>query len=125
QATDGRFGRLKAAKTLGMQNTDAFFAAAHYENGAFTADYKFDYTDFAGTQTATQIFGFRGPDDIPGSNPIGDYVQFVLSQQPALGGTNVVSTRPLGALNEPNRAVDKLKVYGHSLTLTYALSDGV
>lgn len=123
EATDGRFGRIKAAKTLGMQNTDAFFAAVHYENDAFTADYKFDYTDFAGTQTATQVFGFRGPNDIPGSNPIGDYVQFVFSQQPLLGGTNTVSTRPLGELHEPNRAVDKLKVHGHSLTLAYQLSD--
>ncbi|AZI35551.1 putative TonB-dependent receptor [Caenibius tardaugens NBRC 16725] len=125
EATEGRFGRLKAPKTLGMQNTDAFFAAVHYENGPFTADYKFDYTNFTGTQTATQVFGFRGPDDIPGSNPIGDYVQFVFSQQPALGGTNVVSTRPLREIHDPNRGTDKLKVYGHSLTLNYQLSDGL
>ncbi|HEY4545863.1 MAG TPA: TonB-dependent receptor [Pedomonas sp.] len=124
--TGGRVGTARAARTLGAENVDSIFAAVSYDDGGrFTADYKFDFTDFWGSQLGMQAIGFRGTEDVPGSNPFGGLVETIFSLQPSLGGTNVVTSRPLDALYEPQRATDKLQAEGHSLTLAYEASDGV
>ncbi|WP_336951201.1 TonB-dependent receptor [Sphingobium aromaticivastans] len=124
--TGGRIGTARATKTLGEENVDSVFAAVRYDQGgAFTADYKFDYTDFRGSQLGMQAIGFRGANDVPGSNPLGGTVAFIFSLQPGLGGTNIVSSKPLYALYEPQRATDSLRAQGHSLTLAYELNDAV
>ena len=124
--TGGKIGTSRAAKTLGEENSDSIFAALRYDGGGpFTADYKFDYTDFRGSQLGFQALGFRGAGDLPGTNPLGSTVEFIFSLQPSLGGTNIVSSEPLDAIYEPQRATDRLRSQGHSLTLTYELSDAI
>lgn len=124
--TNGRIETSRAANTLGEENADSVFVAVRYDDGGpFTADYKFDYTDFRGSQLGVQALGFRGSNDLPGTNPLGGLVEFIFSLQPQLGGTNVVSSTPLDALYEPQRATDRLRSQGHALTLAYSLSDNV
>lgn len=124
--TRGKIGTSRAARTLGEENVDSVFAAVRYDDGGpFTADYKFDYTDFKGSQLGMQAIGFRGANDLPGSNPMGDTVAYIFSLQPGLGGTNVVTSKPLGAIYDPQRGTDTLRAQGHSLTLTYEASDAI
>lgn len=118
--TNGKIGTSRAAKTLGAENVDSVFVAVNHDDGGiFTADYKFDFTDFRGSQLGMQAIGFRGPNDVPGSNPLGGLVEMIFGLQPGLGGTNIVSSKPLKALYEPQRGTDKLRAQGHSLTLAY------
>lgn len=124
--TDGKIGTSRAAKTLGAENVDSVFVAVNYDDGGrFTADYKFDYTDFRGSQLGMQALGFRGPNDLPGSNPMGALIETIFALQPGLGGTNILAPKPLSALYEPQRATDKLRAQGHSLTLAYEASDSI
>jgi len=124
--TGGRVGTSRAAKTLGEENSDSVFAAVRYDaGGPFTVDYKFDYTDFRGSQLAVQALGFRGAADLPGTNPLGGLVQSIFALQPALGGTNILSSTPLDAIYDPQRGTDRLRSQGHSLTLTYELNDAI
>lgn len=126
QATGGRIGISRAAKTLGAENVDSVFVAVRYDDGGpFTADYKFDFTDFEGSQLGLQVIGFRGPDDVPGSNPLGAEIARILSLQPILGGTNIVSTKPLDEIYDPQRGTDTLRAQGHSLTLAYEVSNQI
>ncbi len=125
-ATGGLIGQSVAASTLGAENVDSVFAAVNFDNGGpLTADYKFDWTDFKGSQLGVQMIGFRGPNDPPGTTGLVDTVKFLLSLQPALGGTNVVTSEPLDALHDPQRSTDSLRASGHSLTLNYEISDAV
>jgi len=124
--TDGRIGIARAADTLGANNSDSVFVAASIDGGGpFVADYKFDYTDVRGSQLGFQAIGFRGADDLPGTNPLGPTVSYIFSLQPGLGGTSIVSSTPLAALYEPQRATDRLVSQGHSLTVTAELSDTI
>ncbi|WP_311269504.1 TonB-dependent receptor domain-containing protein [Sphingobium sp. WCS2017Hpa-17] len=124
--TGGRIGTSRAADTLGAENVDSVFVAVRHDSGGpLTADYKFDFTDFRGSQLGMQAIGFRGSADVPGSNPLGGTVQYIFSLQPGLGGTNVVSTSPLSAIYDPQRGTDRLRAQGHSLTLAYEASDAV
>jgi iron complex outermembrane receptor protein len=121
----GRIGRIESGSTLGAEKSDSVFAAIHYDSeGPLTADYRFDYTDFRGTQDAFQTFGFRTETD-PGINPLGGIAQFIYSLQPRLGGTSVVSAKPLDAVAAPSLGTDRMKIAGHSLTLSYKLTDAM
>lgn len=125
-STGGRIGTSRAAKTLGAENVDSLFVALRYDSGGpFTADYKFDFTDFRGSQLGMQAIGFRGPADTPGSNPLGDTVRYIFSLQPGLGGTNIVDRQPLSEIYDPQRGTDSLRAQGHSLTLAYETSDSL
>ena len=124
--TGGEIGTSRAARTLGEENSDSIFAAVRYDRGGpFTADYKFDFTDFRGSQLGFQALGFRGANDLPGTNPLGATAEFIFSLQPGLGGTNIISSEPLDAIYEAQRATDRLRSQGHSLTLAYEVSDAI
>lgn len=123
--SDGRIGKVKAADTLGAEDVDAVFAAIRYDGGgSLIGTYRFDYTDYRGTQASQQTLGLRTEDN-PFINPLGATIAYIYSLQPGLGGTNTISTRPLDAVHEPNRGWDRLEVTGHSLTLEYALNGGL
>lgn len=122
--SEGRIGRVTAADTLGAEDVDAVLTAVRFDGGAFTADYKFDYTDYKASQAAHQTIGLR-PENDPLLNPLGPIVGFIYSLQPALGGTNTISTRALDAVHEPQRGMDELELVGHALTLNYELSDSL
>lgn len=125
-SSNGRIGTSVAAKTLGEDSTDSLFFNALYDNGGpLTASYKFDYTDFAGSQLGIQALGFRGSNDIPGSNGVGPTAQFVYSLQPGLGGTNIITDKPLKSIYDPQRGTDTLEVMGHNLSLNWQVSDSI
>jgi iron complex outermembrane receptor protein len=114
-----------AADTLGAEDVDSIYIPIRYDNGgAFTADYKFDYQDFAASQAGFQTLGTR-PENDPFLNPLGPTVDFIYSLQPGLGGTNTVAKEALDAIYDPNRGTDTLRVMGHGLTLQWKLNDNL
>ena len=123
--TEGHIGRVVAADTLGAEEVDSIYIPIRYDNGgSFTADYKFDYQDFAGSQAGFQTLGTR-PENDPFLNPLGPIVDFIYSFQPSLGGTNTVAKEALDAIYDPNRGTDTLRVMGHALTLQWELNDNL
>ena len=123
--TEGHIGRVVAADTLGAEDVDSIYIPIRYDNGgAFTADYKFDYQDFAASQAGFQTLGTR-PENDPFLNPLGPTVDFIYSLQPGLGGTNTVAKEALDAIYDPNRGTDTLRVMGHGLTLQWKLNDNL
>lgn len=103
------FGTIRAADTFGADRTDAVSVAARLALGAFTADYKFDYTDKTSTQLAQQALpgsdtGTTGPGACFGQAPSATYLTAVCLD-----------------FTSPSR----LKVQGHSLTLNYELNDNI
>lgn len=124
--TNNQIGTVRAAKTLGEESSDSIFVALRFDQGGpITADYKFDYSDFRGSQIGVQSLGFRGANDPPEANALGATGAFIFSLQPALGGTNVVSAKPLDALYDPQRGTDTVRIQGHSLTLAWDASDSI
>lgn len=110
------FGAKKAAKTFGANNTDSVLAAVRYEGiEGLTLDYKFDYTDLVTTIDAMQLLN---------AGPVFSFVTN-FANQPALGGTNVVSLKRLGELPIDGIAPSLQTTWGHSLTGVYELNDQV
>ena len=117
--SNGVVKKIASAKTLGMRNVDAVEAAVRFDNGGpFKLDYRFDYTDRDATQAAVQVLGFT-----EGSG--GAAAKGIYDAQPALGGLNIVSTKRLSAVSNDMMSVNTLRVFGHSVTASYALSDAV
>lgn len=117
--SNGIVGKIVSAKTLGMRNVDAVEAAVRFDNGGpLKLDYRFDYTDRDATQAAVQVLGFT-----EGSG--GAAARGIYAAQPALGGMNIVSTKRLGAVANDMMSLNVLRVFGHSLTASYALSDTI
>lgn len=117
--SNGVVKKIASAKTLGMRNVDAVEAAVRFDNGGpFKLDYRFDYTDRDATQAAVQVLGFT-----EGSG--GAAAKAIYDAQPTLGGLNIVSTKRLKAVSNDMMSLNTLRVFGHSLTASYAFSDAV
>ena len=104
------FGTLTTVSSFGFENTETFSAAARLDLGEFVADYKFDYTDKDSSQLGQQLIG-GGLGGILGGIP----------------GAVVVppSTTRRSSLPLDFSSASNLKVQGHSLTMTYDVSDSV
>ena len=98
-------GKRKSAKTLGAYNTDAAFFAARFESpsGGVTVDYKFDMTSSDRTNIAQQI--------------LVDYVR--------VAPASLVSLKRLKAVSMPMTTPERLRTFGHSLTVSADLADGL
>ena len=111
------FGTVTSAKTFGAENTDAFAVAADLNLGAVVAAYRFDYTDKISTQLGQQLLGYdpsytAGVGDPPFyTSPPSIYVP--------------PSTKRRSALPLDFSSPSRLKIQGHSLTLTAELSDDI
>lgn len=117
--SNGIVGKIESAKTLGMRNVDAVEAAVRFDNGGpFKLDYRFDYTDRDATQAAVQVIGFS-------EEAGGDSARAIYAAQPALGGLNIVSTKRLGAVANDLMTLNVLRVFGHSVTASYAVTDNI
>ncbi|MEO6093943.1 MAG: TonB-dependent receptor [Novosphingobium sp.] len=111
------FGTVKSAKTFGAENTDAVSAAVRLDLGAFKADYKFDYTDKVSTQLGAQLLGYDPGYAAGVGNPPFYTAPPSIYVPP--------STRRQSALALDFTTASHLKIQGHSLTLTYDVSDAI
>lgn len=111
------FGTVTSAKTFGAENTDAFSAAVRFDGGAFTADYKFDYTDKVSTQLGQQLLGY----DPSFTAGVGNPPFYTAAPSVFLPP----STKRRDALALDLTTASHLKIQGHSLTLAYDLSDDI
>lgn len=110
------FGPKTAARSFGANNIDSFLAAVRYTNGdALTVDYKFDYTDLVTTLDGMQLLN-AGPTFSAATN---------FANQPALGGTNVVSLTRLDRLPIDSIAPSTQKTWGHSLTVNWDINSDI
>ncbi|MFM2371215.1 MAG: hypothetical protein RIS85_937 [Pseudomonadota bacterium] len=111
------FGKITSAKTFGAENTDAVAAAIRFQDGAFTADYKFDYTTKVSTQMAQQLLGYD-PGYAAGVGNPPFYTAAPSIYVPA-------STTRQDAIALDFTTPSHLKIQGHSLTMAYDASDEV
>ncbi|MDE2436978.1 MAG: TonB-dependent receptor plug domain-containing protein, partial [Sphingomonadales bacterium] len=111
------FGTIRSAETFGAENTDAVSAAVRFQEGALTADYKFDYTDKVSTQLAQQLLGYD-PSFTAGVGNPPFYTASPSIYAPA-------STTRQDALALDFTSPSHLKIQGHSLTLAYEVSDAI
>lgn len=110
------FGAKTAASTFGANNTESVLAALRYRNDAgFTVDYKYDYTDLDTTIDALQLLN-AGP-------TFTAITKF--PDQPALGGTNVVSLTRLESLPIDSVSPSTQTSWGHNLTATWDVRDNI
>ena len=113
---DSRFGSVKAAETLGLEDQDAFALALRYDNeDALRVDYRFDYTDKRNSQLGVQLLGEYGF-----FNPTFDLGPTGGAPPPATISTQRLDKLPLDFAGEGT-----LKVQGHALTVAYELSDAL
>lgn len=98
-------GKRKSVKTLGAYNTEAGFFAARYEapSGGVTVDYKFDITSSDRANQAQQI--------------LVDYV--------GVAPASLVSLKRLKAVSMPMTTPERLRTFGHSLTVSADLAEGL
>ncbi|QZP09506.1 TonB-dependent receptor [Caenibius sp. WL] len=109
-------GSKTAVKTFGANNTESVLFALRF-NGLdnLTVDYKFDWTDWQGSLVAMQLLN---------AGPVFSAITG-FDNQPALGGTNVVGIKRLKTLPLDGMGPASQRTWGHSLTATYAITDGV
>jgi len=111
------FGTLTYAKNLGSRNVDAFQGAARLDfGGAFTADYRFDYTDSKTVGSPVQVLGQTGS--------LAALAGGVFAFQGLTGGITNLGTKPLKQVANAT-SVQPLTVQGHNLTLTWEASDNL
>ncbi|WP_311269490.1 TonB-dependent receptor [Sphingobium sp. WCS2017Hpa-17] len=109
-------GTKRAVATFGANDADSVMAAVRYDGiDRLTIDYKFDWTDWNGTLAAMQLLN-AGP-------VFGAITGF--GNQPALGGTNVVSIDRLKSLPLDGIGPASQRTWGHSLTVDFALTDSI
>jgi len=111
------FGVQKIAKRLGDRNVDGVGVAARLDLGALIADYRFDYSDARSTGRPMQSFGV-----IPDAS--GQLLSPIIALQPLFGGITNISTGRLTSVANATSA-EHVVTQGHSLTLTYPLSDAI
>ncbi|ABP64584.1 TonB-dependent receptor, plug (plasmid) [Novosphingobium aromaticivorans DSM 12444] len=111
------FGTIRSAKTFGAENTDAVAVAVRFQEGALTADYKFDYTDKVSTQLAQQLLGYD-PGYAAGVGNPPFYAASPSIYVPA-------STERQGAIALDFTSPSHMKIQGHSLTLAFDVSDAI
>lgn len=111
------FGTIRSAETFGAENTDALFAAVHLDGGAFTADYKFDFTNKVSTQLGQQLLGY----DPTFTAGVGDPPFYTAPPSTFLPP----STERRDELALDFTSPSELEIQGHSLTLAYEVSDAV
>ena len=114
---DPSFGVQRIADRLGSRNVDGVGAAARLELGDLTADYRFDYTDARASGRAVQSFGV-----IPDAS--GQLLGPIIALQPLFGGVTNISTDRLTTVANAS-STEHVVTQGHSLTLTYPISDGI
>jgi len=111
------FGVQKIAKRLGDRNVDGVGVAARLDLGELIADYRFDYSDARSTGRPMQSFGV-----IPDAS--GQLLSPIIAFQPLFGGITNISTGRLTSVANATSA-EHVVTQGHSLTLTYPLSDAI
>lgn len=111
------FGVQKIAKRLGDRNVDGVGVAARLDLGELIADYRFDYSDARSTGRPMQSFGV-----IPDAS--GQLLSPIIALQPLFGGITNISTGRLTSVANATSA-EHVVTQGHSLTLTYPLSDAI
>lgn len=114
---DPSFGVQRIADRLGGRNVDGVGVAARLDLGDLTADYRFDYTDARATGRAMQSFGV-----IPDAS--GQLLSPIIAFQPLFGGTTNISTDRLTTVANAT-STEHVVTQGHSLTLTYPVSDAI
>jgi iron complex outermembrane recepter protein len=114
---DPSFGVQRIADRLGGRNVDGVGVAARLELGDLTADYRFDYTDARATGRAVQSFGV-----IPDAS--GQLLGPIIGLQPLFGGVTNISTDRLTTVANAS-STEHVVTQGHSLTLTYPVSDAI
>jgi len=110
------FGPKTAADSFGANNIDSVLAAVRYDGiKGLTLDYKYDYTHLVTTIDAMQLLN-AGATFTAITN---------FNNQPAMGGTNVVSLKPQDSLPIDGIAPSLQRTWGHSLTGTYEFNDSL
>jgi iron complex outermembrane receptor protein len=108
------FGPQTSTPTLGDDNETGFMLSARYSGENLTVDYKFDYTTQYTEADAQHVVGFDK----------GAFGKVIYDLQPLLGGTNIYGPGYrdlLPALTSD----DHYMIYGHNLTVNYALNDNL
>lgn len=111
------FGVQKIANRLGDRNVDGVGVAARLDLGDLIADYRFDYSDARSIGRPMQSFGV-----IPDAS--GQLLSPIVAFQPLFGGITNISTGRLTSVANATSA-EHVVTQGHSLTLTYPLSDAI
>lgn len=106
------FGTIKSADSFGAENTDSVAVAVRLDLDRFVADYKFDYTDKVSTQLGQQLLGFN-----PG---FAGTAGLIFSTPGAVSAGP--STQRQDALALDMTSPSRLKIQGHSLTMSYEFS---
>jgi len=111
------FGTQKIVRKLGGRNVDGVGVAARLELGDFLADYRFDYTDARSSGRSIQGRGV-----LPDSS--GALLSPIVAMQPAFGGIVNISDDRLSTVANAS-SIERVVTQGHSLTLSYPVSDNL
>ncbi|OCC23564.1 hypothetical protein MB02_10310 [Croceicoccus estronivorus] len=112
------FGTIRMANKLGGRNVDGVLVSLRGDFGALRADYRFDYTDSRSVGRVMQSYGVLPADTL------GQIISPIIALQPQYGGITNISTTPLDAVANAT-SEDRIKTQGHSLTLTYDVSNAL
>jgi iron complex outermembrane recepter protein len=113
------FGGYTTSNQYGDAYTNTFLGAVNYTGiEHLTVDYKFDYTYWTGTMDGRQLLSTDPSFFLPGALGGVDF-----ANQPAHGGTNVVSLKFLDAYPSNFDSPSRATIYGHSLTANYEINN--